>query len=716
MDDQTDRERHASLAREIAEHRGRYYTDDAPTISDGAFDELVRELLELEAAYPDLATPDSPSQQVGAPRSATFAPVEHRVPLLSLDNAFSADEVRRWYARLPDAPALLCEVKVDGLAIDLVYLDGALHSAATRGDGQVGEDVTANVRTIGAVPHRLTGAPAVVEVRGEVFMGPDDFAALNAGLVAEGRAPFANPRNSAAGSLRQKDPRVTESRRLGFVCHGLGAFSGERPARQSEAYALLAGFGLPVSPHTRVVPGVEEALAYIEEYAGARHTLAHEMDGVVLKVDEVAVQEALGHTSRAPRWAVAYKYPPEEVTTRLLDIRVNVGRTGRVTPYAVMEPVLVAGSTVEMATLHNADEVRRKGVLIGDTVVLRKAGDVIPEVLGPVVALRPPDARAFVMPTRCPACGAALRPAREGDVDIRCPNARSCPSQLRERLFYLASRKALDIEALGWEAAIALTDPEANRPPDATDEPSRGVLVSEAGLFDLTPDDLRDVTVWRQRRVRGEPGPWAREPYFWTRATARKPSVPRATTTTLFTELAKAKDRPLWRVLVALSIRHVGPTAARALAERFRSLPAIAVAPVDDLAGADGVGPTIAASVRQWFDGDDAAWHTEIVDRWAAAGVRMADEPAPAAAEPTLAGVTVVVTGSVPGFTRDAAHEAVEARGGRAAGSVSKATSVLVAGETTGSKHARAVALGIPILPAERFADLLERGLAAVDD
>ena len=716
MDEQTDLARHASLAREIIEHRSRYYVDDAPVISDGEFDELVRELVELEERHPGLATPDSPSQQVGATRSASFAPVEHRVPLLSLDNAFSDEELRRWYTRLPDAPELLAEVKIDGLAVDLVYLDGRLHTAATRGDGTVGEDVTANVRTIRAVPQRLTGdPPAVVEVRGEVFMRPDDFAALNEGLVADGRAPFANPRNSAAGSLRQKDPKVTASRRLSFLCHGVGDFSGELPARLSQAYEVLARLGLPVSPHSRVVAGLDEAFSYIAEYADRRHSLEHEMDGVVLKVDDLAAQAALGHTSRAPRWAIAFKYPPEEVTTRLLDIRVNVGRTGRVTPYAVMEPVLVAGSTVEMATLHNAAEVARKGVLIGDTVVLRKAGDVIPEVLGPVVALRPADARAFVMPTTCPSCGTELRPAREADVDIRCPNTRSCPAQLRERLFYLASRKALDIEALGWEAAIALTDPDLHRPPEAPGGRRRGVLASEAGLFDLTPDDLRDVTVWRRRKVRGVPGAWAEELYFWTKATAKKPSVPRATTVTLFTELEKARTRPLWRVLVALSIRHVGPTAARALARHFSSLSAIREASTEELAAVEGVGPTIAASVRQWFDGDDADWHREIVDRWAAAGVSLADDAPPEAGPaPTLAGLTVVVTGAVPGFTRDTANEAVVARGGRASGSVSRATSVLVAGETSGSKYARAEALGVPILPAERFGELLERGLDAV--
>ncbi len=717
--DPTARARHAALAQDVEDARFRYYVLAQPTLSDAAFDALMAELAALEEQHPELRTPDSPTQQVGAPAGATFAPVTHLEPLLSLDNAFSVDEVRRWAARLGEPlPALLCELKIDGLAIDLVYRGGRLASAATRGDGRVGEDVTANVRTIASVPQQLTGdhVPALLEVRGEVFMRPADFEVLNASLVAAERPPFANPRNSAAGSLRQKDPRVTASRRLSFLCHGLGAVDGTPPARLSESYDLLRGLGLPVGDHNRVVDGLDAALAYIDQMGTRRHSFEHEMDGVVLKVDDRARQRELGSTSRAPRWALAYKYPPEEVNTTLLRIEVNTGRTGRVTPYGVMEPVKVAGSTVEMATLHNAHEVARKDVRPGDTVVLRKAGDVIPEIVGPVMALRPPGLPRWVMPTHCPSCGTLLGPEKEGDKDLRCPNTRACPAQLRERVFGLASRGALDIEALGWEAAIALTDPELGRPEGATEPPQTPVLDTEAGLFDLHPDDLAEVRVWRRRKRAGVELPPALEPFFYTKATPKKPSVPRETTRTLFAELDKAKGRPLWRVLVALSIRHVGPTAARALAGHFRSVDAVAAATIEELSAVDGVGETIAAAIREWFDGPDADWHRAIVERWRRAGVRMADEEeAPDGGTPqTLAGMVVVVTGSVPGHTRESAQEAVVARGGRASGSVSKNTTVLVAGESGGSKYAKAEALGVPILDADAFADLLARGRDAL--
>jgi len=721
VSEEADRARHAQLAQDVEDARFRYYVLDQPTLSDAAYDQLLRELERLEEAHPDLRTPDSPTQTVGGALGATFEPVTHLQPLMSLDNAFSADEVRRWAARLGEpTPALLCEVKIDGLALDLVYRDGRLVSAATRGDGVVGEDVTANVRTIGSVPRRLRGddVPEVLEVRGEVFMRPADFEALNASLVEAGRPPFANPRNSAAGSLRQKDPRVTASRRLDFLCHGLGAYTGAPVERLSDAYAVLRAHGLPVSEHNAVVAGIDEALGYIDEMGRRRHDLAHEMDGVVLKVDSLERQLELGFTSRAPRWAIAFKYPPEEVNTRLLRIEVNTGRTGRVTPYGVMEPVVVAGSTVEMATLHNAFEVARKDVRPGDTVVLRKAGDVIPEIVGPVVALRPEGLPAWVMPTHCPACGAELRPEKEGDKDLRCPNARSCPAQLRERVFGLASRGALDIEALGWEAAIALTDPDFGRPEGATEPRQVPVLDSEAGLFELTPDDLAGVRVWRRPRGAAAGGPLEPQPFFFTKGSPKKPPAPRETTRLLFAELEKAKDRPLWRVLVALSIRHVGPTAARALAAHFRSLDAVASASAEELAAVDGVGPTIAEAIREWFDGPEAGWHRDIVERWRRSGVRLADpepEPADAAAPSrTLAGLTVVITGSVPGFTRESAQEAVVERGGKASGSVSRSTSVLVVGESGGSKAAKAEALGVPILPAERFTELLERGAAAL--
>ncbi len=674
------RHRWAELAEQIEAHRFAYYVREAPTVSDGEFDALMRELESLEDSHPGLRTPDSPTQQVGGTFSTEFTPVDHLERMLSLDNVFSVEELQAWADRVRrDAGAAvhwLCELKIDGLAIDLVYERGRLVRAATRGDGRTGEDVTLNVRTLRGVPTELAGdgVPELVEVRGEVFFPTAAFAELNAGLVEAGRAPFANPRNAASGSLRQKDPKVTASRPLRLIVHGIGARRGFDElgielTSQSQAYELLAGWGLPVSGHTRVVDDVDDVLAFVTHHGEHRHDVEHEIDGVVVKVDELSVQRRLGSTSRAPRWAIAYKYPPEEVNTRLLDIRVNVGRTGRVTPYAVMEPVLVSGSTVEMATLHNADEVRRKGVLIGDTVVLRKAGDVIPEVLGPVVALRPDDAREFVMPTHCPSCGTELRPQREGDVDIRCPNSRSCPAQLRERLFHVASRGAFDIEAMGWEAAQALLD--------------AGVVHDEGDLFALTADDLRTV------------------PLF-----TRKDGELSANGTKLLANLAQARSQPLWRVLVALSIRHVGPTAARALATELGSLDAIRTASQEQLAAVEGVGPVIAEAVREWFEVD---WHREVVDKWARAGVRMADERDESVPR-TLEGLTIVVTGSLEGFSRDEAKEAILARGGKASGSVSKKTSFVVVGDSPGTKHDKAVQLGVPVLDEAGFRALLEQG------
>ncbi|MFT4110083.1 NAD-dependent DNA ligase LigA [Propionicimonas sp.] len=685
MTDDAARARHAELSAQISDHRFRYYLEDAPVVSDAEFDALMRELIEIEDRHPDLRTPDSPTQQVGGAPSATFSPVTHLVPLMSLDNVFSLEDLDKWLARAEAlagepvaASGYLCELKIDGLALDLVYRDGRLTSAATRGDGTVGEDVTANVRTIQAIPTRLTGTdvPDVVEVRGEVFMRVEDFATLNEGLVAAGKAPFANPRNSAAGSLRQKDPRVTAQRRLHFLVHGIGEFSGPAPARQSQGYELLGDWGLPTSTHYRICHSIAEVKDYIAHYGEHRHAVEHEIDGVVIKVDDRRLQEQLGHTSRAPRWAIAYKYPPEEVTTRLLDIRVNVGRTGRVTPYAVMEPVFVSGSTVEQATLHNASEVQRKGVLIGDMVVLRKAGDVIPEVLGPVVDLRDGTERPFVMPTHCPACGAELRPEKEGDADIRCPNQRSCPSQLRERLFHLASRQALDIEVLGWQSADALL--------------SGGLLVDEGDLFDLTEEKLVGAGV-----LTTKDGSLS--------ANGRK----------LLENLESAKSRPFTRFLVALSIRHVGKGVAPDVAAAFGSIDALEAASVEELGAVPGIGPTLAAAIREWFTVD---WHRAIVAKWKAAGCNLS-APDPVLGDEvaqTLAGLTLVVTGSLPGYTRDSITEAIESRGGKAAGSVSSRTSYLVAGEGGGSKHDRAVSLGVPILDAAGFEALLAGGPTAL--
>jgi DNA ligase (NAD+) len=671
------RERHAELAQQVDDHRYRYFVLDAPTISDAEYDRLYRELERLEAEYPELRTPDSPTQRVGGAYSTLFTPVDHVERMLSLDNAFSAEELAAWSQRIErevgTVTDYLCELKVDGLAVALVYQDGRLVRGATRGDGRTGEDVTPNLRTLDDVPYQLRGpdVPELLEVRGEVFFPVERFADLNASLVEAGKAPFANPRNAAAGSLRQKDPRITAGRPLRMLVHGIGAYRGLTPERHSQWYAAMGGWGLPVSDRYRVLPTLAEVTEYVDHYGEHRHSVDHEIDGVVVKVDQLALQRRLGSTSRAPRWAIAFKYPPEEVTTKLLDIRVNVGRTGRVTPFAMLEPVRVAGSTVGLATLHNENEVRRKGVLIGDTVVVRKAGDVIPEIVGPVVDLRPPDAHPFQMPSTCPECGTALGRERDSDVDIRCPNSRSCPAQLRERLSHLAGRGAFDIEVLGYRTATALL--------------TSGLLADEGDLFALTADQLST----------GD--------YFRTKSGALS-----ANAVKLLENLEQAKHRPLWRVLVALSIRHVGPTAAQALAREFRSLDRIRAASEEELAAADGVGPTIAESITEWFDVD---WHREVVDKWQRAGVQMAeagdDAPRP------LHGVTVVITGSLADHSRDAATEAVQRRGGKVTGSVSKKTDFLIAGENPGSKHDKAVQLGVPVLDDAGFEILLSEGAEA---
>ena len=683
----TDRARWKDLAEQIEEHRYRYYVLDAPTVSDAEYDELEREIVALEHEHPELRTPDSPTQRVGGYVTKLFQSVEHRERMMSLDNVFSAEEFLAWATRVErdsgGVEAWLCEVKIDGLAINLTYEQGLLVRAATRGDGRTGEDVTVNVKTIAGIPHRLTPAPEYpvpdrVEVRGEVFFPVASFEALNAELVAAGQKPFANPRNAAAGSLRQKDARVTASRPLAMTVHGVGAYEGVPLERQSHAYEMLHAWGLPTSTHYRVVATAAEALAFIEYTGAHRHDVEHEIDGAVVKIDDRSLQARLGATARAPRWAIAYKYPPEEVTTRLLDIRVGVGRTGRVTPFAVMEPVKVSGSVVEMATLHNQEDVVRRGVLIGDMVVLRKAGDVIPEIVGPVVDLRDGTERAFVMPTHCPECGSPLAAQKEGDVDLRCPNARGCPAQLRERLFYLGSRGGLDIEGLGYQAAAALLE--------------AGVLEDEGGLFDLVAEDLRRSPFFLRDAKKGEDGPQLN-------AAALK----------LVEQLAVAKTQPLWRVIVSLSIRHVGPTAAQALAKHFRDLDLVAAAPAEELAAVDGVGGVIADSIREWFAVD---WHRAIVERWRNAGVRMREDAVVMGPQP-LAGYTIVITGSVPGYSRDGAEEAVTSLGAKAAGSVSKKTHLVVVGEGAGSKAAKAEELGIPVLPAERFAVLVDEGMDA---
>ncbi len=769
---ETAAERHARLADEVSGHLFRYHVLDAPIISDGQFDALWRELLELEEQHPELVTPASPTQRVGG-FSTEFAAADHLERMLSLDNAFAPDELRSWAERVArdvgDDVHYLCELKIDGLAVNLLYEDGRLTRALTRGDGRTGEDVTLNMRTLAEVPERLTGTaefpvPALVEVRGEVYFRLEDFQALNALMVEAGKPPYANPRNTAAGSLRQKDPRITASRHLRLICHGFGKREGFSLERQSQGYDALRAWGLPVSERTVVLDDVAAVVAHVEHWGEHRHDIEHEIDGVVVKVDEVALQRRLGSTSRAPRWAIAYKYPPEEAVTKLLDIAVNVGRTGRVTPFAQMEPVVIAGSTVSLATLHNAQEVVRKGVLIGDRVVIRKAGDVIPEVLGPVVDARDGTERPFVMPTHCPECGTELAHQKAGDIDLRCPNSRSCPAQLRERLFHVAGRGAFDIEGLGYEAAVALL--------------KAGVVRDEGDVFALDEADLLRTDLFRTKA--GD-----------LSANGRK----------LLANLQEAKDRPLWRVLVGLSIRHVGPTAAQALAREFGSMDAVEAAaaearrateaaggtitsdgtsdghdpgtaadeipPIgtesddagadsddgapgaatgagtdDDpaaaaaaeearalaaekaaraavrarsralaaalapIAGVEGVGPTIAAAVRDWFAVD---WHREVVARWRAAGVRMVDEVDESVPR-TLDGLSIVVTGSMDGFSRDEAKEAITARGGRAASSVSKRTAFVVAGDAPGSKYDRALEIGVPVLDEAGFRVLLQRG------
>ena len=682
------REEHLDLAEQVEEARWRYYVKDAPTLSDAEFDTMMRRLEELEEQFPELRTPDSPTQKVGGAVSTEFTPVDHLEQMMSLDNAFSAEELQAWKLRLDREGVknaeFLCELKVDGLAINLLYDDGRLVRAATRGDGRTGEDVTPNVRTIEGIPHRLNHSedyptPTRVEVRGEVFLPVEAFEKLNETMVEAGKAPFSNPRNAAAGSLRQKNPRVTATRPLRMVCHGLGAREGFEPKRQSESYAALKAWGLPTSDRAKVLGDLEEVDEFIAYYGEHRHDVEHEIDGVVVKVDQVSLQRRLGSTSRAPRWAIAYKYPPEEVNTKLLDIRVNVGRTGRVTPYAVMQPVRVSGSTVEMATLHNASEVRRKGVLIGDTVVLRKAGDVIPEVVGPVVDLRDGSETEFVMPTHCPDCGTKLAPQKEGDADIRCPNTRSCPAQLRERLFHVAGRGSFDIEVLGYEAASGLLD--------------AAVVQDEGDLFTLTEAQLLEVPMFTRAAKKGESdGP-----------------VLSANGARLLANLDVARNRPLWRVLVGLSIRHVGPTAARALAAEFHTMESIRTASLEELAGAEGVGPTIAESVRDWFHGEAGDWHNLIVDKWARAGVTMADEIDESTPR-TLEGLSIVVTGSLDEFSRDQAKEAILARGGKAVSSVSKKTDFVVVGDAPGSKHDKAVSLKVPVLDEEGFKVLLTDG------
>ena len=666
------RHRITELTQEIRDHQFKYYVLDAPTITDAQFDSLLKELAALEAKHPELLEPDSPSLGVGGGFATTFTQHDHIEKMMSLDNVFDSHELESWFDRVEkesSSPQYLCELKVDGLAINLLYENGQLTRALTRGNGTTGEDVTLNVKTIKGLPHTLKGksVPSLIEVRGEVFFPVAAFNQLNEELEEAGKQLFANPRNSAAGSLRQKDPRVTALRPLDVVVHGIGAAEGISFESQSDAYAQLKALGLPTSSRFKVCTTRKEVLAFIENYNIHRHDVEHEIDGVVIKVDDINEQQKLGFTSRAPKWAIAYKYPPEEVTTKLLDIKVSVGRTGRVTPFAFMEPVKVAGSTITNATLHNQEEIERKGVLIGDTVIIRKAGDVIPEVLGPVLDKRTGKEKAFVMPTQCPECASELRAMTDGDVDIRCPNTRSCPAQLRERIYYIGSRAALDIDVLGYEAAVALLNDK--------------IITDEADIFSLTEKKLMN------------------SPFFTKKDGGKGKNLEK-----LLEALAQAKTRPLWRTLVALSIRHVGPTSAQALATQFGSMDAISKASVEELAGVDGVGEIIAQSIVEWFTID---WHRNIITQWSTAGVAMINQKAEELPQ-TLAGLTFVVTGGLESFTRDSIAETITAHGGKPSSSVSKKTDYVLVGSEPGSKLAKAEELGVTIIDEARFLELLK--------
>ncbi|MET7569750.1 NAD-dependent DNA ligase LigA [Streptomyces sp. NPDC005492] len=702
------REKHAQLAEQIEEHRFRYYVNDAPVVSDAEFDKLLRALEALEEEYPELRTPDSPTQKVAGAYETEFTSVVHPSRMLSLDNAFDDLELAAWAERVhKDVGSseyhFLCELKVDGLAVNLTYEHGRLTRAATRGDGRTGEDITPNVRTIAEIPDRLTGdrVPDLVEIRGEVYFPMEKFEELNARLVEAGDKPFANPRNAAAGSLRQKDPRVTATRPLHMVVHGIGTLAGFDPlTRLSEAYDLLSTWGLPTSPNNKVVDDLDGVREFIRYFGEHRHSVEHEIDGVVVKLDEIPLQGRLGSTSRAPRWAIAWKYAPEEVNTKLVNIRVGVGRTGRVTPYAQVEPVTVAGSEVEFATLHNQEVVKAKGVLIGDTVVLRKAGDVIPEILGPVADLRDGSEREFVMPAECPECGTPLRPMKEGDIDLRCPNARTCPAQLRERLFYLAGRKALDIDHFGYVSAAALTKPL---------EPADPPLRDEGDLFGLTIEQLLPIKAYVLDQDSGLPkrDPKTGEEKIAT-VFANQQGEPKKNALAMLETIAAAKERPLARVITGLSIRHVGPVAAEALAREFRSIERIEQATEEELANTGGVGAIIAASLKEWFAED---WHQEILRKWRAAGVRMEDEGSGEDEGPRpLEGLTVVVTGTLEHFTRDGAKDALQSRGAKVTGSVSKKTSFVVVGDNPGSKYDKAMQVKVPVLNEDGFTVLLEQG------
>ena len=675
----------AALRDLIRHHNRRYYDEDTPEIADAEYDALVRELRDLESEYPDLLVPDSPTVAVGGTASTLFAPVRHQVPMMSLDNAFGPDELQAWAdrlaKRLPADTAFVCELKIDGLAMSLTYLDGRFDQAATRGDGQVGEDVTANVATIAAIPDAIARAvgppPAVIEVRGEVYMPIAAFEDLNRRQAETDQRLFVNPRNSAAGSLRQKDAGVTATRALSFWAYqvgelrppGGGGLAEELSTSHAATLGWLARAGFPVNPEHRVVHGLDEALAFCRHWEEHRHDLGYEIDGVVIKVDDLALQAELGATSRAPRWAIAYKFPPEERTTRLEAIQVSIGRTGKATPFAVLEPVFVGGSTVGLATLHNEDQVRLKDVRPGDTVIVRKAGDVIPEVVGPVRVEGRRRPRRWHFPTVCPSCGAPLT-RLEGESDTFCTNL-DCPAQRVQRIAHFASRSAMDIEGLGEQRVELFV--------------GHGLLGDVADLYRFTPATFEGLEGFGDRSVAN-----------------------------LLGAIDGSRARPLSRVLIGLGIRHLGQVGSLALARAFGTLDAVLAAGEPALAAVDGVGPVIAASVVAWFA---SGVNRTVVERLAEAGVNLTEPGggpgagADAGVPQTLAGKSVVVTGTLEGYTREEAEEAILARGGKSPGSVSKRTFAVVVGESPGaSKVTKAEQLGVPTVESGGFAALLDTG------
>jgi len=670
MNKEQARARIKKLRDQIEYHSYRYYALDDPEISDAEYDELVRELVELEGRYPDLITPDSPTQRVGAPPSELFPPVRHRTRMWSLDNAFDFDELVAWGRRveraLGSAADYFCELKVDGAAVNLVYEDGILVSGATRGDGFLGEDITPNIKTIPAVPLRLRGSkpPKVLEVRGEVYMPVEEFEKLNAELVEQGQRPFANPRNAAAGSLRQKNPKITASRKLSIICHGVGALDGKRSRRHSELMEYLRQLGLRASPQEEVLSDLDQVFKFCRQQEGRRHDFDFEVDGVVVKVDDLAQREELGYTSKSPRWAIAYKFPPEEKTTKLLNIQVNVGRTGAVTPFAVLEPVRLSGATVSMATLHNADEVARKDIRIGDWVHVRRAGEVIPEVIGPIPSRRTGKEKRFKMPARCPRCNSVLvRPA--GEKVTRCPNDQ-CPSRNVEALFHFAGRGAMDIEGLGYKTIIALWE--------------RGVVQDAGDIYSITREKLLELPLFADKKA-----------------------------DLVMSSIERSKERGLARLLVGLGIRHIGPPTAQLLAREFRSLDAIASASEEQLTAIEGVGPIVARSIREWFD---SSRNQKIVEKLRRAGVRLTEEKTEV--KGPLLGLTFVITGTLPTFSREEASRLIEEAGGKVGSSVSRKTDYLVVGETPGSKLSKAQELGVKTLDEEGLRELIEGGVESL--